>query len=104
MVNDEPAKIAEVEGPWGPERVVEGTLIQATGLDDRQKAAVNRAQAKFLLRKAGQMDQHERAAAGVPPRAVMRAVGNAGKVGRRGAKARARIRREALKRGLPWGS
>lgn len=68
----------------------------------RFQAALMRAQASFLQRKAGQMDQQERAAAGMPPRAVLRAVGAAQKQGRKGAKARARIKREAEKRGIPW--
>lgn len=66
--------------------------------DPRGSAAVLRAQAKFLVRKAGQMDQRERAESGMPPRAVLRAVGSTHKNGRKGSKARARIAREAKRR------
>lgn len=63
-------------------------------------AALKVAQAKFLIRKAGQMDQLERAKAGIPPRGVLRAALNASKPGRKGSKARARIARLAARQGL----
>lgn len=65
-----------------------------------QQAALQRAQAKFLIRRAGQMDQAERARLGIPSRSILRANLAMSKPGRKGRKARARAAREAKQKGL----
>lgn len=69
------------------------------GPGEQFDAAAKRAEARFLIRRAGQMDQAARAKEGTPPRRALRALDKASTGhGRKKAKARARIKREAIRR------
>lgn len=79
----------------GHETRPEGTAQVTEEVEIQRRDLI--AEALRLQREAGRQEQAQRAKAGLPPRDVLRALASVQKPGRRGRKARAKVKRQIVK-------